>query len=260
MKRYVVAGLVLVLMIAGFWWWSSSKKPVKPPKARIAIVIDDWGYKQDVLPLLFQIERPVTIAVLPNKAYSKQIAHEAKRRGYQVIEHLPLESKSNRAAEKGTLYRAMSGNELKSKLKAQLKSVPGIVGVNNHQGSRATEDEKMMATILTELKKVNLFFLDSYTTKGSVCSKVAAKTGIRFAQSDIFIDLPPQKMGDGDYRSYVRKNLKRLADLALKKGSAIGIGHDLKITLSVLKDEIPKFEAEGFQFVFLSDLVSSGTR
>jgi polysaccharide deacetylase 2 family uncharacterized protein YibQ len=145
--------------------------------------------------------------------------------------------------------------EVREKLDVLLTSIPGIAGVNNHQGSKATKDARLMRLILSEIEKKGLFFLDSRTTSKSVCPKVATGLGVRFAQSDGFIDIPPFKYNEKEYQEYVRKNLKRLSAIAAKKGSAIMIGHDLKATMDVLSTEIPKLEREGFKFVFLSELV-----
>jgi len=38
-------------------------------------------------------------------------------------------------------------------------------------------------------------------------------------------------------------------------GHAIGIGHDRKVTLEVLKEVMPELDREGFKFVFVSELV-----
>ena len=226
-----------------------------PVKARIAIVIDDWGYNGSVLPLLFEIKSPITIAVLPNHRFSKSIAQEARRRDYQVLLHLPLESESHLAAEKDTLYCSMDEREVRQRLKVLLESIPGIGGVNNHQGSKATADMRFMSIVLSEINKEGLFFLDSRTAHKSICPKVAASIGIKFAQSDRVIDLPPALLQEKEYREYVLENLTRLSSLALKRGYAIGTGHDLKVTLAVLRTEIPKLEKKGIKFVFLSDLV-----
>jgi len=184
-----------------------------------------------------------------------QIAEEAGMRGYQIILHLPLESKSNEILEKDTLYCAMNKNEITKRLRSILKNVPCISGVNNHQGSRATEDEKMMRIIFSELRKEKLFFLDSLTTNKSVCSMVAKTQGVKYAKRDVFLDLPPSKLKNEELRVYIQGQLDKLYRIAIKRGYAIGIGHNRKVTLSVLKDAMPQLEKKGIKFVFLSELV-----
>jgi polysaccharide deacetylase 2 family uncharacterized protein YibQ len=43
--------------------------------------------------------------------------------------------------------------------------------------------------------------------------------------------------------------------VAIKTGDAIGIGHDKAKTIAALKEMLPKFEENGIQLVYVSDLV-----
>ena len=228
-----------------------------PIKGKVAIVLDDWGYNSSDLTLLFKIKEPITVSILPNLRYSEQIAKNARIRGYQTMLHLPLESRHNEIPEQDTIYCAMNKNEIIKSLRLSLKSVPGISGVNNHQGSKATENARTMKIILAELKNDKLFFLDSLTTSKSVCSIIAKEIGIKHAKRDVFFDEPPSKLDDKEQALYVQKQLYKLSDLAIRQGYAIGIGHDKKITLKVLKDVLPQLEKKGIKFVFVSALVNN---
>jgi polysaccharide deacetylase 2 family uncharacterized protein YibQ len=263
-KYYKTIAFIIVFIIVSFWVFINlnkpgkfiRKKPLVAPqeKARVSIVLDDWGYNQTDLPLLFQIKSPITIAVLPNLQFSKQVAQSASAHGYQVILHLPLESKSNKSPEKDTLYSNMDNRTLTQSLRQILNSSPGISGVNNHQGSKATEDPRMMRIVLSELKRRKLFFLDSLTTDNSVCAQAAKNAGIKYAQRDIFLDLPSLKLTEQQLRSYIQAQLYKLSQIAVKNGFAIGIGHDRKTTLRVLNDVLPRLEKKGIKLVFVSEL------
>jgi len=266
MKPYKIIIAVIFLLLVSFWILHNFNKPkkllkyktIKPAsvgvRGRIAIVLDDWGYNTNNLSAFSDLKTPITISILPNLPYSKQVAQAAKRQGHQLILHLPLESKGNEHAEKDTLYCNMNEGEITEKLKQMLNSVPGISGANNHQGSKATEDTRMMSIVLSELKRERLFFLDSFSTNKSVCSKIAKAIGIRYAKRDIFMDIPNSKLKNEALRAYIRGQLDKLYIIAIKKGYAIGIGHDRKTTLDVLKDAIPQLENRGIKFVFLSEL------
>ena len=266
--KYLKVGIpILILIVVSLSVFYVFNKPAKLSKHRlikpesaavkgqIAIVLDDWGYDPTVLSYLFEIKSPITISVLPNLRYSKQIAEDARKKGYQVMLHLPLESKSNERPEKDTLYCKMDGQELLQRLRQMLASVPGISGVNNHQGSKATEDERIMGIILAELKRERLFFLDSFSTNKSVCSKVSDAIGIRYAKRDIFLDTPPSRLTNEEQRAYIQGQLDKLYRIAGKRGYAIGIGHDRKITIEVLRAAIPQLKKKGIKFVFLSEFV-----
>ena len=266
-KHYKIIIAVIFLGLLSFWIFHNFNKPKKLAKhkvarpaaiavsGRIAIVLDDWGYNLTNLSALADIKTPITIAVLPNLLYSKQVAQTVKREGYQVILHLPLESEAGARPEKDTLYCAMDEKEIMQKLKQILNSVPGISGVNNHQGSKATEDVRMMGIILSELKKENLFFLDSLTTNKSICSEEAKATGTKYAKRDVFLDLPSAKFKNEELHAYIKGQVDKLCQMAIKNGYAIGIGHDRKTTLAVLREVIPQLKKRGIRFVFLSELV-----
>jgi hypothetical protein len=142
----------------------------------------------------------------------------------------------------------MSDAEIVAMLKKEIADVPGLSGVNNHQGSKATEDKQVVTDVLKYLKKKDLYFLDSFTTAKSVCREVASEVGIRFARRNKFLD------NDNDAPS-IEKQLAELKDIALARGKAIAIGHDRKTTLAVLAKVMPEMAKEGIEFVYLSEMV-----
>ena len=251
-KNIFIIGLIIFAILVGMFIFNVANRP----KGLVAFVIDDWGYNERNIDLVFQIERPITISILPNLRYSGDIVEAVREKGKacDIILHLPLESKSNRAVELDTIRGSMERSEILSILEEEIKSIPGLIGVSNHQGSKATEDEKVMGVILSELKKRELFFLDSLTTPDSVCSSIARDIGLRYAHRDVFLDLTDQTDLE-HFESYIRKQIQGLADIAIKKGMAIGVGHNKKITLEVIKDSIPGLEKQGIKIIPLKELV-----
>lgn len=226
------------------------------PKVSVAFVIDDWGYNVNNIDLVFQIDRPITLAVLPNLRYSNFIMKRVKEDGplCDVILHLPMESKSGKLQEQNTIKCSMKEKDIVAILENDIEELPDVIGVSNHQGSKATEDKKLMRVIFGELKKRKLFFLDSRTTSASVCSDVAGNIGLVCAERDIFLDLAEKKSAK-QYKSYVRKQINKLIGIARQKRSAIGIGHDNKFTLEVIKESIPEIEKQNIRVVPLKQLV-----
>ena len=142
----------------------------------------------------------------------------------------------------------MSAKEITAKLKKGIDSVPGLTGVSNHTGSKATEDKELMTVVLKYLKAGNLYFFDSLTSEKSVGSEVADNVGIRHAKRDIFLD-------NIDKPDAIEQELLELRKMAFKKGRAIAICHDRKNTISVLSRIIPEMAEDGIVFVNLSDMV-----
>lgn len=226
------------------------KKPeVKIKRAKIAIVIDDWGYNLNHIDFLKEIKFPMTISILPFLPYSKQIAEETEKYNLEVIVHLPLEPQNWRKVnvEKRVILAKMKKDDILKILDDSLGSVPHSKGISNHMGSKATEDRKLMGIIFGEMKKQKLYFLDSFVTPKTVCKDLASDMNVKFAQRSIFLD------NEAD-SEYINGQLMSLLDQASKYGEAIGIGHDRGLTLKVIKEFLPKINKEKYEIVFVSDL------
>ncbi|MFH0828096.1 MAG: divergent polysaccharide deacetylase family protein [Candidatus Omnitrophota bacterium] len=222
-------------------------KHVKKKAGKIAIVIDDVGYTLSNLGIIESLKYPLTFSILPGLDFSKSAAEDLNSRGFQIILHLPMEPKDNRSLEADTILVSMDEAQVRSIINKDLTAIPKLKGVSNHMGSKVTEDEKTMSVVLDELKKRNMFFLDSFVTANSVAKQLAAQKKLRFVQRDVFLD-------NSSEPEYIRQQINQLKQKALKNGQAVGIGHDRKATLEVLREEIPKMAKEGFRFVFVSDL------
>ncbi len=133
---------------------------------------------------------------------------------------------------------------------AALSAVPGAVGLNNHMGSRATMEPNIMRTVMRVLQEQNKFFLDSYTTAATVGPRtVAWEMGLPHAVNQVFLD-------HEDDEEHIRGQIRRLANLAKERGVAIGIGHVRPRTYSALVDMLPELQAEGFEFVTVSQVLN----
>lgn len=221
----------------------------KQPSYKIAIVLDDWGYNLNNLDALKRIKEPLTLAILPRRAFSKAVAKAVQELKQEAILHLPLEPYHGRDGrlEPETVLVGMDKQEALKILDADIKSVPGIKGVSNHMGSRATESAALMGIIFSELKVRGLYFLDSFTGK-TVCKDLAEKMGLPYERRQVFLDNKSDE-------KYILSQFELLARIAQQRGSAIGIGHDRPKTLEVLVKAVPEFKKRGFQFMFVSDLV-----
>ena len=104
--------------------------------------------------------------------------------------HLPMEPIDRSAMSEGaaTIRTDLSAAEKLSLTRRALNSLPGVMGVNNHQGSKATADKDTMRVVLQEMRRQNLFFVDSRTNSASVARNMAQQLGISTARNDIFLD------------------------------------------------------------------------
>jgi polysaccharide deacetylase 2 family uncharacterized protein YibQ len=221
-----------------------------PPKPRVAIVIDDLGAENHISKELLHWNLPITFSILPFMAFSKSLAVDAHQRGKEVILHLPMEPHDYPKARpgEGVLLHDMDEQELLDQLSKDIEAVPYILGVSNHMGSRFMEDSENVRIVLSELKRRNLFFLDSRTTPQTLGFQTAKVLGLRSTERTVFLD------NSLDENS-IKQKIDELIQHALSTGKAIGIGHPHPSTVKSLKEAIPKIKEKGIEIVPLSSLM-----
>jgi polysaccharide deacetylase 2 family uncharacterized protein YibQ len=224
--------------------------PVKPlGHGNLALLIDDFGYSAETISSFAAMPRPVTFAVLPYRPHSNEAASRALSAGHQVMLHLPMEPlTASEQSEASTITVAMSDQEIRDVTAKAIKAVPGIIGVNNHQGSKATGDRRVMKAVLGVLKANNLFFVDSRTSGQSIAFDAARQAGLRAGSNEVFLD------GRNEVE-YIKGQLRTAARLAIRDGNAIAIGHARPATAIAVREMIPELEATGIKFVYVSQLV-----
>lgn len=218
-----------------------------PPK--IAIVIDDMGYDLDLATAFMDLDLPLSLSVLPLAPRTADIVYEANRRGTELLLHLPMEPKDYPDLDPGpgAVLTNMDERRIRKTINNDIDQIPGIRGVNHHMGSRFTERPDKMKIVLRELKRRNLFYLDSRTTNLTVAYDLAKDMGVPAAKKDVFLD------NDLSSKS-IRFEMERLLGIARYSGIAIGIGHPHKETLDILKDYEGILRTE-FKVVPVSELV-----
>jgi len=238
---------------------SAPKTPVpqKTPvltkgKGKIAIIIDDNGYSTKDCDQLESIPQPFTIAILPAQKFSRYMAYCAHDRDKGIMLHMPMEPHANKDRyPKNYIIRTdMPEALIRSRLSDSLADIPYVQGVNNHMGSKATEDRRLMSIVLEEMRAKNLFFIDSLVTSKSICHETARANHVPFAQRNVFLD-------NVNSRKYIENQFQELAQKARENGKAIGIGHARPLTWQILKEQLPKLENEGYEILTIKDLLSS---
>ena len=231
--------------------------PVTPPaprrlqtnEAKLAILLDDLGSDRAAADEIFAMPYPLTISVLPEHAHSVEIAKEAERRGYQVMLHLPMQSVGKEQAEPQELHSGMPAAQVSTLVDQFLAELPGVTGVNNHQGSQATSDTALMQELMPVLRERGLFYVDSRTTAATVAYDAARQDGVPAAFRNVpFLD-------DVENKAAIEKQIELALRGAREKGEAIAIGHPHPATLVALREMLPKAQAQGVTLVFVSDLV-----
>ena len=215
---------------------------------RLAVVIDDAGLDLESQRIYEEIGVPLTLAVMPNKMYTSEAAAEWSRYGMPVILHQPMEPVSGSGMEEKTILTSMSDEAIRYMLKESLEQIPQAVGINNHQGSRATTDARVMRVVMNELSHRGLFFLDSRTNTTTAADSAAVSYGVPYARNDLFVD---NSADEGEIRAMIQEGANR----AKASGSYIIIGHCRPHTAAAFRDIVPQLQAQGIEFVYVSSLL-----
>ena len=211
---------------------------------RVAVVIDDLGYRLTEGLRAARLPGPVAVAILPHTGHSALLARVADQAGKEILLHLPMQPiEQDEHPGPGELDLAQTHTQFDAVLADDLASVPLARGVNNHMGSLLTRHPEHMRWVMEALRAHgSLFFLDSFTTADSVGLTIAREEGVPALRRDVFLDTDQAP-------SAIEAQWERLLVHARSHGFAVGIGHPYPATLDLLEEMLPKMSAEGFVLV-----------
>lgn len=228
---------------------AAAPKPNAPAavKGKLAVVIDDAGRDLESQHVYESLGIPLTLAVMPNQVHTRDAALSWHAHGLPVILHQPMESVSGIGMESKAILTSMGDEEIRSLLKSSLSQVPEAVGINNHQGSKATTDRRTMDVVMNELHHRHLFFFDSRTNSTTAADGAAASYGVPYVRNDLFVD------NEADVAA-ISAMIREAAKRAQKYGTYVIIGHCRPKTAEAFRQMVPQLEKEGIQFVYVSSL------
>ncbi len=230
--------------------WKKNAQTVKRTgaEAKVVIIIDDMGMGSST-PKVIPLPGPLTLSYLPYADSLPGQTRLAKAAGHELMIHVPMEPmKGTLDPGPDVLTSGMEKQDLQAALNKALKSFEGYVGINNHMGSKLTQDPEAMKLVMAVLEKHGLLFVDSKTIHSSLAGQTAASFNLPYAERDVFLDHNP------DLDS-VRSSLRKLEIIARTQGSAIAIGHPRPDTLQALKEWLPTLKEKGLTLVPVSAVV-----
>jgi polysaccharide deacetylase 2 family uncharacterized protein YibQ len=217
----------------------------------IAIIIDDIGYSYQSGLKSAAVHPNITLSILPDAPFSKQLAVELSSGGHELMLHLPMQTKLNKASanEPVFLTEDMQEAEYKITVLNYLKEFPEVHGANNHMGSLLTQKPKQMKWLMEALlSRQSMYFVDSRTHKDTVAQRVASKFTVKNARRDVFLDHGKS----GKTREGIWKQIRKLQHQANRTGFALAIGHPRSKTLAILQKALPWLESLGHTIVPIS--------
>ena len=224
--------------------------PKRSHHGKLAVIIDDCGYDVDLVQRLVDLHAPFSFAIIPYRDFSSDSLHVINGGGQVAMLHLPMEPMNASAMSEGksTVLTSMDDKRIMQLTREMVESLPGISGVNNHQGSKATSDERTMRAVLKELKRQGMFFVDSNTYAKSLGDKLAAGMGIPTGRNNIFLD-------NSTNEDEIIKRIWQAAAIADKYGSAIAICHARPHTVNAWEQVIDEVKASGLKLVPVTEVL-----
>lgn len=204
---------------------------VVPGGARLAIVIDDIGESMSAARELAALDYPVTFSVWPRSTHAREAAELAHKAGREVMIHLPMEPVRYPQVKPGpgAILTGQQPQEMAALVRDAVRRVPHAVGLNNHMGSRATQNGAAMRTVCEALDGTGMFVLDSMTHQNSKLYFEAKRAGLPAYKRNVFLDVIADKRN-------IMFQLDKAARIAQAEGQAIAIGHPLPETVAALKE------------------------
>ncbi len=254
LKRQHIIAVVFLFAIEQFipssFAAETNGTTIEKLRPAVSIIIDDIGdrYKDGLRAV--SIAAPYTYSFLPNTPYAKRLAKKAHEMNKEVMLHIPMQAINGKKLGPNGLTNDMTRDEFNKTLKNAFKSVPYVVGINNHMGSLLSADKEIMRWLMNFVvsQKKGLYFIDSRTSANSVIVDVAKEKNVKVLSRDTFID----------YKASIEnitKQIHYLIKIAKKNGSAVGIAHPYPNTLTVLETAWPLFYEAGVDLVPVSELI-----
>jgi polysaccharide deacetylase 2 family uncharacterized protein YibQ len=246
---------VAAALAAAFFCLAAGASPARAAAegdaARLALVVDDFGFSFGPLVRSFvELPSAVAISIIPGAPHARAVARAARDAGHPVLVHLPMEPESYPAADPGenAVMVADADSTVRAKVRDAIAGVPGAEGMNNHMGSRAMADERIVRIMMEELRSAGLYFLDSNTGEGSPARAVARELGVPYVENWRFWDTGSSEA------SHMDAALASLARRARRGEPTIGIGHPGREALDALARFLAGPDAAGVTLVPPSDL------
>lgn len=216
-----------------------------PTTAKLVLILDDIGYSVEAGLRAIDLPALITFAVIPHTPHGKALAEAAHLAGRELMLHTPMSNLSGMELGEGGLTLQQSEEEFLQVLTAALADIPYIKGVNNHTGSELTAASQPMQWVMQELKKRDLYFVDSMTTRDSVAGATAAQFMVPSLRRHIFLD-------NIQTAEAIDTEFKRALALAQAQGYAVAIGHPYPETLAYLETALPLLAASQVDIVPVS--------
>jgi polysaccharide deacetylase 2 family uncharacterized protein YibQ len=221
-----------------------SPKDKKSSLPKLAIIMDDVGFKDDIEKIK-KIPFAITPSIFPPTQHYPDTPSIAKKFKHHMI-HIPMEAYKYKNMAEEAIKISDKIEIIDKKIKKIKHDFPRAIAINNHTGSKFTCDFDAMEQFFTVLNRYDFQFIDSRTSSGTQCKEAGKLLHKKVLERDIFLDNQANE-------EYIRSQLKEAVKIAKKNGKAIAICHPRDLTFKVLMSS--KKLLKGVKLVYIDELM-----
>jgi uncharacterized protein len=228
----------------------------KAAPVRIAIIVGGLGIGQTTTNDAIQkLPGPISLAFAPYGGDLDRQVARARDNGHEVLLQAPMEPFDYPDNDPGpqTLVSTLPPEQNIDRLQWVLSRFTGYVGVINFMGGRFTSSDGALSPVMREMASRGLLYVDDGSSGRSIAPQLAASSGVSVAKADVVIDAVQRG-------AEIDAALARLEKIAREKGSAVGYGAALPVTVERLQRWAKAAEGRGVTLVPVSALATSPRR
>lgn len=224
--------------------------------ARIAIVIGGLGLSQTgTQSAIGKLPSEITLGFAPQGNSLGRWMQAARREGHEIVMQVPLEPFDfpNVNPGRNTLTVDGSADENLNNLHWTLSRTTNYTAVMNYMGARFSTSPEAMGTLMAELGRRGIGYVDDGSSARSLAPELALKNGVPFAAGDAIIDAVQE-------RGAILDKLDELERTARAKGFAIGTGNAFDVTVDAVASWASEVRKRGIEIVPISAVASDPER
>lgn len=219
------------------------KKILLDKRPKLVIIIDDISNKSQ-LNEIAKLDLNLTPSIFPFSKDNVSMIEAVNGLDFFMV-HLPLEAKKY-TDELDTIKTSDSVERIAKKIESIKEVMPKTKYINNHTGSKFTENKDSVEKLLSVLDSNSISFVDSRTTPNTALNKIAVEQNRLILYRDIFID---NKLDRDSLLNQINEGVK----ISKQRGYAILIAHPHKETFDALKEAKNRILKE-VDIVYLNEL------
>lgn len=196
------------------------------------------------------LPRGTTLGFVPYGGELASLVAKARQSGHEIVLQIPMEPFDYPDNDPGpqTLLTSTGREQNLDRLAWHLSRIRGYVGIANFMGGRFMASDEGMRTLMGDLKKRGLVFLDDGASLRSAAGSAARADGVPFVRADVIIDT---STGAGE----IDKALARLEAIARQNGAAVGVASALPVSLNRIEAWAGTLESRGISLVPLTSVI-----